>query len=150
MTWTEEHDIMFCREILTEEPFNFKHGSRERESCWDYIADTLNKVDQLKFVVDQRAVRDRFLKLEKACKKKTREELRPSGIAPSEPSELDQTLEEIIEKINSAEQQKEAKRDRQGERNCRGCEEEGNGKIIREQGQGKDVGKERVEIQVSI
>ena len=30
MTWTEEHDITLCREILTEEPFNFKNGSRER------------------------------------------------------------------------------------------------------------------------
>ena len=74
----------------------------------DRIVDTLNKVDQLKFIVDQRAVRDRFVKLEKACKKKTREELRASGIAPNEPPELDQALEEIIEKINFAEQQKEA------------------------------------------
>ena len=41
MTWTEEHDIMVCREILTEEPFNFKHGFRERGRCWDHIADTL-------------------------------------------------------------------------------------------------------------
>ena len=108
MTWTEEHDVMLCREILTEEPFNFKHGSRERGRCWDHIADTLNKVDQLKFNVDQRAVRDRFVKLEKAFKKKTREELRASGIAPNEPSELDQALEDIIEKIHFAEQQKEA------------------------------------------
>ena len=108
MTWTEEHDIMLCREIWTEEPFNFKHGSRERGRCWDRITDTLTKVDQPKFIVDQRAVRDRFVKLEKACKKKTREELRASGIAPNEPSELEQALEEIIEKINSAEEQKEA------------------------------------------
>ena len=34
--------------------------------------------------------------------------MRPSGIAPNEPSELDQALEENVEKINSAEQQKEA------------------------------------------
>jgi len=95
-----------CREILIEEPYNFKHGSRERGRCWDRIADTLNKVDQPKFIVDQRAVRDRLVKLEKACKKKTREELRASGIARNEPSELDHTLEEIIEKINSAKQQK--------------------------------------------
>ena len=48
------------------------------------------------------------MKLEKACKKKTREELRASGIAPNEPSEVDQALEEIIEKVSFAEQQKEA------------------------------------------
>ena len=108
MTWSEEHDIMLCRELLVEEPYNFKHGSRERGRCWDRIAEALNKIDQPKFIVDQRAVRDRFVKLEKACKKKTRDELRASGFAPSEPSELDQALEEIIEKSKSAEQQKEA------------------------------------------
>ena len=66
------------------------------------------------------------MKLEKACKKKTREEFRASGIAPNEPSELEQALEEIIENINFAEQQKEAS-----------CAEERNGKIIREQGKGR-------------
>ena len=34
--------------------------------------------------------------------------MRASGIAPNEPSELDQALEEIIGNINSAEEQKEA------------------------------------------
>ena len=29
MTWTEEHDIMLCKEIVIEEPYNFKHGSTE-------------------------------------------------------------------------------------------------------------------------
>ena len=108
MTWTEEHDILLCREILVEEPYNFKHGSRERGRCWDRIAEALNSVEQPKFIVDQRAVRDRFVKLEKAFKKKTREELRASGIAPQESSELDQALEEIIDRIQNAEQQKEA------------------------------------------
>ena len=66
--------------------------------CWDRIAEALNKINQPKFIVDKGAVRDRFIKLEKACKKKTRDELRASRIAPNEPSELDQALEEIIEK----------------------------------------------------
>ena len=98
-TWSEEHDIMLCRKILVEEPHNFKHRSRERGRCWDRTAESLNKIDQPKFIVDQSAVRDRFVKLEKACKKKTRDELRANGIAPNEPSELDQALEEIIEKV---------------------------------------------------
>ena len=82
------------------------------------------------------------MKLEKACKKKTREELRESGIAPNEPSELDQALEEIIEKINFAEQQKEAscaekQQEIDREKEPADAEEEGNGKIIREQGNGR-------------
>ena len=56
MTWTEEHDILLCKEILIEEPYNLTHASRERGRCWDRIAETLNKVDQPKFNVDQRAV----------------------------------------------------------------------------------------------
>ena len=97
MTWSEEYDIMLCREILVEEPYNSKHGSRER-GRWDRIAEASNKIDKPKLIVDQRAVRDRFVKLEKACRKKTRDELRASGIIPNEPSEIDQALEEIIEK----------------------------------------------------
>ena len=62
----------------------------------------MNKVDHLKFIVDQRAVRDRFVKLDKAFNKKTREELRASGIATHEPSELDEALEEIIERASNA------------------------------------------------
>ena len=58
-------------------------------------------------MVDQRAGGDRFVKSEKACKKKMTDELRASGIAPNEPSELEQALEEIIDKSKSAEQQKE-------------------------------------------
>ena len=30
MTWTEEHDILLCREILDEEPYTLRHGSREK------------------------------------------------------------------------------------------------------------------------
>ena len=51
-----------------------------------------------KYSVDQRAVRYRFVKLENGYKRKTREELKASGIAPPEMSELDQALEEISER----------------------------------------------------
>ena len=110
MTWTEEHDILLCREILVEEPYTLRHGSRERGTCWDRIAENLNKVERPKFSVDQRAVRDRYVKVEKGFKKKTREELRASGIAPGEVSELDQALEDIIERSENAEEDKDATR----------------------------------------
>ena len=155
MIWTEEHGIMLCREILIEELYNFKHWSRERGRCWDLIADTLSKVDQPKFNVDQRVVRYRFVKLEKASKKKTKEDLRSSGIALNEPSELDQALEEIIEKINSAEQQKEAscaekQQEINKEKETRRLLGGGQWKDCQRSGQGKDVGKGWVERQVSI
>ena len=106
ITWTEEHDVVLCREILAQEPYAFKHGSRGRGRCWDQIAEALNKIEWPKYSVDQRAVRDRFVKVEKGYKRKTREELKASGIAPPEMSELDQALEEIIERKENAEQEK--------------------------------------------
>ena len=53
-----EHIVILCREILIEEPYQFKHGSRERGRCWDKIANSLNAMERPKFAVDQRGVRD--------------------------------------------------------------------------------------------
>ena len=44
MIWTKDHDVLLCREILAEEPYQYKHGSRERGKSWDKIADALNRV----------------------------------------------------------------------------------------------------------
>ena len=30
MRWTEKHDIMLLREVLSKEHFKYKHGSSER------------------------------------------------------------------------------------------------------------------------
>ena len=101
MVWTKDHDVLLIREILVFRPFTFKFGSRERGQAWDKIADTLNTVQQVRFSVDQRGVRERYAKLEKAYKKKMREEHQASGISP-EFTELDQGLETIIEMTESA------------------------------------------------
>ena len=101
MNWTYEHDVMLCREILVIEPFNFKYGSRERGQAWEKIAQNLNQGSAPKFNVDQRAVRDHFLKLERIFKRKIAEEERASGISP-ESTELDMAMEEIVEKSKEA------------------------------------------------
>ena len=101
MSWTARHDILLCREILVDEPYKFKHGSRERGHCWDTIADHLNQMSKEFFFVDQRSVRDRFTKLEKNHKRKMSEEEKASGISP-EFTELDQALEDIIDRAQEA------------------------------------------------
>jgi len=58
-------------------------------------------VQQVRFSVDQRGVRERYAKLEKAYKKRMREEHQASGISP-DTTELDQGLETIIEMAESA------------------------------------------------
>ena len=86
--WTKDHDVLLIREILVFRPFAFKFGSRERGQAWDKIAETLNTVQQVRFSVDQRGVRERYAKLEKAYKKRMRKEHQASGISP-ELAELD-------------------------------------------------------------
>ena len=79
----------------------FKFGSRERGQAWDKIPDTLNTVQQVRFLVDQRGVRERCTKPEKAYNKRMREEHQASAISP-EITELDQGLETVIEMTESA------------------------------------------------
>lgn len=104
MVWTKRHDILLCREILTEEPYQFKHGSREKGHCWDTIAKNLNSMSEEKFVVDQRAVRDRLKKLEAWHKRKMAHEEKASGISP-EFTELDQAMEDIVDRTKEAQEE---------------------------------------------
>eukprot|EP00794_Sanderia_malayensis_P000660 gene660-1328_t len=80
-------------------------GSRARGQVWDSIAKALISSGHCRFV-DQRAVRDRFVKLEKTFKKKMALELRASGI-DAERSELDQAMEEIVERSHEAQKGEE-------------------------------------------
>ena len=104
MVWPRDHDVLLAREILVVKPFSFKFGSRERGQVWGKVAESLNLVQHLRFNVDQRGVRERYDKFEKAYQKRMREEERASGINP-EISELDEALEIIIELSSIAEKE---------------------------------------------
>ena len=94
MNWTFEHDVMLCREILVIEPFSFRYGSRERGQAWEKIAQNLNQSIYPKFNVDQRAVRDHFLKLDQSLKI----EILQDTLHLSFPAEIDHTS--IVANIN--------------------------------------------------
>ena len=49
MVWTEQHDILFLREILRIQPWIHRHGSVEREQAWDGIAAILNSLAEESF-----------------------------------------------------------------------------------------------------
>ena len=98
MVWTNEHDELLCWEILVEQPYCFKLRTLEHGQCWDKIASSLNRLGSPHFWGDQRTVRDRFLKLERACKRKMAEEEGASGISPPEPTDLDMAIRDIIER----------------------------------------------------
>lgn len=81
MFWTEEHNLMLCREILAVDPFTgTKKGTVQRGAKWKEIVDNLMKIEIPKFKVDTRAVRDRYTLLSQKLKRKLREEEQASGI----------------------------------------------------------------------
>ena len=102
MTRTYDHDILLCREILAEEPYRYKAGTRDRGQAWERIANNLNgNSADCRFIVNQRGVRDRYSILEKAFKRKMAAEERASGIT-AESTELDQAVEGIIRRSEGA------------------------------------------------
>ena len=51
MAWTEQHDILLCREILYVQLWLHRHGSVERGQVWDEIAALLNSLEKPGFQV---------------------------------------------------------------------------------------------------
>ena len=102
MDWTNEHDVLLCREVIVNDPYEFKSGSRERGQCLDKIADILNAIQNPWFKVDQRSIRDRLKKLLQAFVAKKTAEDKASGINP-EYSELDDLLNDINERKHEGE-----------------------------------------------
>ena len=44
MNGMEEHDVVFCREIIFVNPFSAKKKSVQRSTLWQRVADTLNGI----------------------------------------------------------------------------------------------------------
>ena len=97
MEWSDEHDVLLCREILTSEAFKAKRRTPQRGQLWKSVADHLNSIPEPKFKVSKRAVRERFTLLSEKFKKKMKAKEKASGI-DTEMTELEVLLEEIVEK----------------------------------------------------
>jgi len=104
MAWNEEQDLLLCREILISQPYKFPFGSRERGHCWSEVANRLNECHQPRFAVNQRAVRERYAKIEKYFKNRMAKEERASGINGEE-SELDQAIQDIMGMAEAAQEE---------------------------------------------
>ena len=102
MFWSNEHDVLLCREVVNLNPFTSKKGSTQRSGMWEKIAQILNQCTVLRFSVDKRSVRDHMGILVNKHKRKIRSEEKASGIAPDEPSELENLLETVIALEESA------------------------------------------------
>ena len=102
MKWSDEHDLMLCREVLLLEPFKHPRQSKERGEIWGEIALSLNSISSPKFKVSKRSVRDRLTLLLAKYKEKMRKEEQGSGIACDDETEIEVALSEIIEKEQAA------------------------------------------------
>ena len=101
MEWTEQHDVLFLREMVVSDIFDYKKGSPDRGRIWEAIQERLNNVEQPKFVLkDKRAVRDRWNLLQSKFRKRMAEEEKASGI-DVEMSGRDVLIEELCNKEES-------------------------------------------------
>ena len=101
LSGNEDHDILFCRELLVTQPYVHKVRSIERAKAWEQIASNLNSIQAPKFRVTTRSLRDRYTHLTTRKAEQLRDEDRASGTEVT-PTELDMLLEEILEKENTA------------------------------------------------
>ena len=103
--WKEVHEKALITEVLTVEPHQFKHGTKERSAAWTAIAELLNEMN-IGFKVIQRLVREKFEKMMKDYEKKQREEKGASGVSVQY-SGIYRSLEDIkgrIAEINEVQQ----------------------------------------------
>ena len=103
MEWSEKHNVVLCREVLVMEPYQHPYRSKKRGDVWNQIALNLNGLDHPKFRVNKRSVRDRLTLLITKHKAKMSQEENASGI-DCEETELDQAIEEIIDKEKLADE----------------------------------------------
>ena len=104
MNWTDEHDSIFCREIIFVNPFSAKKKSVQRSALWQKVADTLNSITDPVFYVDKRSVRDHIGVLVQRFKRKEAKELKESGTHPTK-TDVDVAIEQIVAMEESADEQ---------------------------------------------
>ncbi|KAK3735253.1 hypothetical protein QZH41_000601 [Actinostola sp. cb2023] len=113
--WTREHEKIFVREILVQEPFAHPKGSLARGKIWGSIADMLNDLKYPVFRVQKRSVREKFNSLQQKYKSKMRKEKGASGIDVPPPTEVEQALEEITEKEEESILEENEKKEKSGQ-----------------------------------
>ena len=102
MEWSDEHDLVMMKEMVSREIFSFKKGSPNRGKTWESIQEFLNQIENPKFQIkDKRGVRDRWNILQGKFKKRMREEEAATGIECEEMSEKDTIIEQLTERERS-------------------------------------------------
>ena len=93
------------------EHYQHSYRYKERGDVWNHIAVNLSGPDHPKFKVNNRSARDRLTLLITKHKAKMRQEEKAPGITREE-TELDQALEEIIDKEKLANEKSSGQRNK--------------------------------------
>ena len=94
--------MLFYREVIAFDLYQYKPRPKERGQCFDRIAESLSSIEDSWFKVDQRSLKDRRKKLLKLYVEKINKEMRASGVE-IEHTELDDLLLDIHEQQQQAE-----------------------------------------------
>ena len=99
MEWSEEHDVLFLREMPARNVLVAKKGSPARGLAWEAIVDHLNEIHSTIFQLNnKKALRERWNLLRKKFSKKMSEEEKASGISVEELTEKESLIEELVER----------------------------------------------------
>ena len=101
--------MVLCQLVM--EHYQHPYRYKERGDVWNYIAVNLSGPDHPKFKVNNRSARDRLTLLITKHKAKMRQEEKAPGITREE-TELDQALEEIIDKEKLANEKSSGQRNK--------------------------------------
>ena len=111
MIWTDQHDEILCREILSIEPHNCASCTVQIGEAWKLIAENFNLITEVKFSVNQRSVRERCKLICTKYSAKMKNEEKQSGIAPDEITDLEKALEDIVKRFEDAEKELEKEKE---------------------------------------
>ena len=102
--WKSTHDISLLIEVISTEPYRWRHGSRERGDAFRRVAESLKLIPNSGFPISlsQRGVRTRFFELLDAFKKQESIEARATGI-DAEYDEKSQLLTDIHSRMKDFE-----------------------------------------------
>ena len=101
--------MVLCQLVM--EHYQHSYRYKERGDVWNHIAVNLSGPDHPKFKVNNRSARDRLTLLITKHKAKMRQEEKAPGITREE-TELDQALEEIIDKEKLANEKSSGQRNK--------------------------------------
>ena len=93
--WSDDHIILFLRQVLDIHPYTFKKRTKESGEAWQAIADKLNNVETPTFKVTKKSLSEKFRTLMEEYNAKEKRNDKASGIEVDDPTELEKLYFEI-------------------------------------------------------